>query len=51
MINDKSKLDSIKNLEYSSFRNFHFMNIFNTRAPIKTEILRADNHRFMITLL
>ena len=42
----KSKLDSIKILDYSSFENI-FNKVLNTLAPVKTKIIRANNHEFM----
>ena len=39
----KTKLDLIKILDYSSFEDI-FMNVLNTHAPVKTKIIRANNH-------
>ena len=46
----KSKLDSIKILDYSSFENI-FINVLNTHAPVKTKIIRANNQEFMAKAL
>ena len=45
----RSKLDSIKILDYSSFEDI-FINFLNTHAP-KTKIIRANNHEFMTKAL
>ena len=42
----KSKFGSIKILDYSSFEDI-FMKILNTHAPVKTKIIRANNHKLM----
>ena len=46
----KLKLDSTKNLYYSSFEDI-FINILNTLAPTKTKILKVNNHEFMTKAL
>ena len=46
----KSKLDTINNLDYSTFEDI-FISVLNTHAPIKTKILRANNHEFMTKAL
>ena len=46
----KSKLDTINNLDYSTFEDI-FISALNTHAPIKTKILRANNHEFMTKAL
>ena len=40
----KTKLDSMKILDYSSFEDIFINNVLNTRAPVKTKFLRANNH-------
>ena len=40
----KTKLDSMKILDYSSFEDIFINNVLNTRAPVKTKLLRANNH-------
>ena len=40
--NLKTKLDSIKILDYSSFKDI-FINVLNTHAPLKSKIIRANN--------
>ena len=42
----KTKLDSVKILDYSSFEDI-FINVLNTDTPVKTKIIRASNHKFM----
>ena len=37
----KSKLDSIKNLDYSSFEDI-FIKVLNTHVPVKTKIIKAN---------
>ena len=39
----KTNLDLINILDYSSFEDI-FMNVLNTHAPVKTKIIRANNH-------
>ena len=39
----KTKLDSIKILDYFSLEDI-FMKVLNTHAPVKTKIIRANNH-------
>ena len=46
----KTKLDSIKILDYSSFEDI-FINVPNTHAPVKTKMIRASNHEFMTKAL
>ena len=46
----KTKLGSIKILNYSPFKDI-FINVPNTHAPVKTKILRANNHEFMTKAL
>ena len=40
----KTKLDSMKILDYSSFEDIFINNVLNTRASVKTKFLRANNH-------
>ena len=42
----KTKLDSIKILDYSSFEDI-FIYVLNTHDPVKTKIIGANNHEFM----
>ena len=44
----KSKLDSIKILDYSSVEDIS-NNVLNTHAPRKTKTIRANNHKLMMT--
>ena len=46
----KLKLDSIKNLVYSSLEDI-FIKVLNTHAPIKSKIKRANNQEFMTKAL
>ena len=46
----KSKLDTINNLDYSTFEHI-FISVLNTHALIKTKIVRANNHEFMTKAL
>ena len=46
----KLKLDSLKELGYSLFKNT-FIDVLNTHAPIRTKTLRANSHQFMTKAL
>ena len=46
----KTKLNSIKILDYSSFEDI-LINVLNTHAPVKTKTIRANNHKFMTKTL
>ena len=47
MINNlKTKIDPIKIIDYSSFKDI-FINVFNTHPPVKSKIIRAKNHELM----
>ena len=46
----KTKLDSVKILDYSSFEDI-FINVLNTHTPVKTKIIRASNPKFMTKAL
>ena len=41
----KSKLDSIKKLDYPLFESI-FIDVLNTHAPVTTKKVRANNHQF-----
>ena len=43
---DENRMDSMKILDYSSFEDI-FMKILNIHAPVKTKIIRANNHKLM----
>ena len=46
----KLNLNSLEELDYSLFENT-FIDVLNNHAPVKTEILRANNHQFMAKAL
>ena len=46
----KSKLDSIKILDQSSFEDI-FINVLNNHGPINTKIIPASNHELMTKAL
>ena len=46
----KIKLDVIKILDYSSFEDT-LINVLNTHTPVKTKIIKANNHEFMTKAL